>query len=135
MANTPELSVPAVWSSTLPNGMQIKGIEYGELPLVNFSIELNQGMLLDAPGKVGVAYLTAQMLNEGTASKTPEQLEEAIGQLGASIRVACSPRVDDAQRPLPEKEFRPGDGVGRGDAAPSALGRAVVRRSQGAGDR
>lgn len=90
MANTPELSVPAVWSSTLPNGMQIKGIEYGELPLVNFSIELNQGMLLDAPGKVGVAYLTAQMLNEGTASKTPEQLEEAIGQLGASIRVACS---------------------------------------------
>ena len=56
MANTPELSVPAVWSSTLPNGMQIKGIEYGELPLVNFSIELNQGMLLDAPGKVGVAY-------------------------------------------------------------------------------
>ena len=90
MANTPELSVPAVWSSTLPNGMQIKGIEYGELPLVNFSIELNQGMLLDAPGKVGVAYLTAQMLNEGTVSKTPEQLEEAIGQLGASIRVACS---------------------------------------------
>ena len=57
---------------------------------MNFSIELNQGMLLDAPGKVGVAYLTAQMLNEGTASKTPEQLEEAIGQLGASIRVACS---------------------------------------------
>lgn len=87
LANTPELKVPAIWSETLPNGMTVKGIEYTELPLVNFSIELNAGMLLDDPAKPGVAQMTAQMLNEGTADKTPEQLEEAIGQLGARLRI------------------------------------------------
>ena len=30
------------------------------------------------------------MLNEGTASRTPEELEDAIGQLGAQIRVAAA---------------------------------------------
>ncbi|WP_297449157.1 pitrilysin family protein [uncultured Alistipes sp.] len=88
LANTPELNVPAIWTAKLANGMTVRGIEYNELPLVNFSIELNRGMLLDNPDKVGVAYLTAQMLNEGTALKTPEELEDAIGQLGAQIRVS-----------------------------------------------
>jgi zinc protease len=35
-----------------------------------------------------VANLVATMLNEGTKNKTPEQLEDAIGLLGASIRVS-----------------------------------------------
>lgn len=88
MDNTPELKIPAIWNSTLTNGMIIKGIEYTELPLINFSIVLNDGMLLDSPTKPGVAYLTAQMMNEGTALKTPEELEEVMGQLGTSIRVS-----------------------------------------------
>ena len=90
LSNTPELKVPTIWSAEMSNGMKIKGIRYTELPLVEFSILLNQGMLLDSPEKPGVAYLTAAMLNEGTAQKTPAELEEAIGQLGASIRVVGS---------------------------------------------
>ncbi|MBE3085269.1 MAG: insulinase family protein, partial [Bacteroidetes bacterium] len=38
--------------------------------------------------KAGVANLVASMMNEGTKNKTPEQLEDAIGLLGASIRVS-----------------------------------------------
>ena len=37
--------------------------------------------------KAGVANLVATMMNEGTKNKTPEQLEDAIGLLGATIRV------------------------------------------------
>lgn len=64
--------------------MTLRGIEYEELPLVSFAIELNQGMLHDSPDKIGTAYLTAQMLNEGTAKRTPEELEEAIGPIGSA---------------------------------------------------
>jgi zinc protease len=88
MANTPELRVPEIWSTTLSNGMTLKGIAYTELPLVSFYILLNEGMLHDSPDKPGVAYMTAQMLNEGTEFKTPEELQEAKGQLGASISVS-----------------------------------------------
>ena len=44
--------------------------------------------MLDNIDKAGVANLVATMMNEGTKNKTPEQLEEAIGLLGASIRVS-----------------------------------------------
>ncbi len=37
--------------------------------------------------KAGLANLVASLMNEGTKNKTPEQLEDAIGLLGASIRV------------------------------------------------
>ena len=37
--------------------------------------------------KVGVANLVADMMTEGTRNKTPQELEEAIQQLGATINV------------------------------------------------
>jgi zinc protease len=59
-----------------------------ELPLVQYSIVITGGHMLDTREKAGVANLVASMMNEGTKNKTPEQLEDAIGLLGASIRVS-----------------------------------------------
>jgi zinc protease len=67
--------------------MKIYGIEQHELPLVTYSIVINGGHMLDDISKPGVARFTAQMLNEGTKNKTPEELEEEIQLLGATINV------------------------------------------------
>lgn len=85
LSNTPELNLPKIWNDSLSNGMKVSGLVYDELPLVNFTIELSHGLLTDTPEKAGLASLTANMLNEGTADKTPAELEEAIGQLGAQL--------------------------------------------------
>ena len=58
------------------------------LPLVQYSVVIDGGHMLDKVEKAGVANLVAAMMNEGTKNKTPEQLEDAIGLLGASIRVS-----------------------------------------------
>jgi zinc protease len=87
LGQDPELSIPAPWTSSLSNGMKIYGITHSELPLVQYSIVIDGGHLLDNVQKAGVANLVATMLNEGTKNKTPEELEDAIGLLGASIRV------------------------------------------------
>jgi zinc protease len=84
----PEVTIPAPWSASLPDGLKIWGITQRELPLIQYSITLDGGHLLDTPEKAGVASLVAAMMNEGTKNKTPEQLEDAIGMLGASIRVS-----------------------------------------------
>jgi len=47
-------------------------------------------MLLDNPKKVGVASFTASMMTEGTKNRTPEELEEVIDELGATIRLSAS---------------------------------------------
>lgn len=89
LANTPVVKSPAMWSTATDNGMKVLGAVYSELPLVNFMFSLNNGRLNDPAQKVGVSTFLARMLNEGTANKTPEELEDAMGQLGASIKFAA----------------------------------------------
>jgi zinc protease len=85
----PEIEVPPVWQSSPGNGMKIFGITQNELPMVQYSIVIDGGHMVDQPGKAGVANLVAAMLTEGTKNRTPEQLEDAIGLLGATIRVSA----------------------------------------------
>ena len=81
----PEVTIPAVWTGSLSNGMKLYGIKQSELPLVQYGIVISGGHLLDAIDKAGVASMTASLMNEGTKNKTPEELEDAIRLLGASI--------------------------------------------------
>jgi zinc protease len=81
----PTVNLPTVWNHTYDNGLRLYGITQQEVPLVQFSLSLMGGMLLDNPEKVGVANLISDVMMEGTANKTPLELEEAIDGLGASI--------------------------------------------------
>jgi len=88
MGPDPVVVPPEIWSDELSKGVDIYGIAYNEVPLVNYSLVIKGGHLLDQPELSGTAYLVASLLTEGTATKTPEELEEAIDMLGASIRVS-----------------------------------------------
>jgi zinc protease len=83
----PGVTIPLPWKASLSNGMKIRGIVQNELPLVQYSIVIDGGHMLDKVEKAGVASMVAAMMNEGTKNRTPEELEDAIGLLGASIRV------------------------------------------------
>ena len=83
----PELNVPPVWTGNTTNGIKIYGIEQAELPLIQYSIVMDGGHILSAKDKAGIASFLASMLMEGTSTKTPEELEEAIDMLGARIYV------------------------------------------------
>ncbi len=71
----------------LANGIQVLGIENSEVPLVQFELVIDGGLLLEDPNKVGVSNLMARMMTQGTRRKTPLELQEAIQQLGATINV------------------------------------------------
>ncbi len=83
----PNVKVPDVWERSLDNEMTVYGIQNNELPLVQFELKMDGGLLLDTPDKVGVANLVAELMTRGTANKTPEELEEAIDELGATINI------------------------------------------------
>ncbi len=83
------VTVPAVWKSSLANGMKLYGIQHNEVPLVQYNIVIEGGHMLDDISAPGVANMLAMMLNEGTRNKTPEELEEEIDLLGAMIRVSA----------------------------------------------
>ncbi|NNE67971.1 MAG: insulinase family protein [Pyrinomonadaceae bacterium] len=85
----PEIKTPSIWEEKLKNGIRLYGIESTEVPLVNFNIVVDGGQLQDSVKKPGVANFTARMMTQGTKYKTPQELEEAIEQLGASINVSA----------------------------------------------
>ncbi|WP_113654719.1 M16 family metallopeptidase [Pedobacter namyangjuensis] len=87
---TPEIKTPTIWTDQLNNGLKLYGIENNEVPLVQFELVMDGGMLLEDINKIGVANLMAKMMTQGTKNKTPEQLEDAIEQLGASINFSSS---------------------------------------------
>lgn len=85
VGETPSLNIPSTWNVKLENQLEVYGIQQTELPLVNFSLVIEGGHLLDDLNKNGVANLMSDILMEGTADKTPAELEEAIDMLGANI--------------------------------------------------
>lgn len=86
----PLLSLPNIWNGELDNGMKVLGIQHTELPLIQFNVVIKGGHFLDGMDKPGVANLLATLMMEGTKNKTPQELEEAIEALGASIRMRAS---------------------------------------------
>jgi len=86
----PELNIPEIWDSRMPSGMKVMGITNTEVPVVQFSLEMKGGQLLENPAQAGVSNILSSMMTKGTAKKTPAELEEAIELLGASIYVNSS---------------------------------------------
>ena len=88
LPNAPKINVPAIWRTTLSNGIQVAGITQNEIPMVNLTISIDGGSLLDPDGKRGTSSINASMMNEGTSEHTAVELEQALRKLGASARVS-----------------------------------------------
>lgn len=87
----PELKIPRVEESTLPNGMKIYLLENHELPLVRGLALVRTGNLFDPAGKVGLASVTGSLIRSGgTASKTGNQLDEELENIAASVESQIS---------------------------------------------
>jgi zinc protease len=82
---SPDVILPSVWKSKLSSGLNVSGIENHEVPLVQFQLQLKGGILLENSNKIGVSTMLAELMTKGTKNKTPEQLENAIESLGATI--------------------------------------------------
>ena len=90
LGEPPVVKDPTIWTASLENGVEVYGIENQELPLIQFSLRIKGGMLFDDPNKIGVANLMTDIMQEGTANKTPEELQDALGQLGSDIGMYTS---------------------------------------------
>jgi len=84
-----ETPTPEVYDRTLLNGMRVLGIANSEVPVVNFQLRMDGGVLLEASGDAqpGTANMLARLMNRGTAKRTPLELENALSRLGAEVDV------------------------------------------------
>ena len=71
----------------LPNGLVLVVAEERAVPTVAIRLLVRTGSMADPPGKAGLANLTAQLLSQGTTTRTAPQISEAIEFIGASLDV------------------------------------------------
>ncbi len=83
----PLVKMPEIWTASLGENKNIWGIENTEIPLISFSLSIDGGRWNEDLSKNGATSLLSRLMNEGTANKTPAELEQAIGLLGSGISV------------------------------------------------
>ncbi|MCB0345750.1 MAG: insulinase family protein [Bdellovibrionales bacterium] len=75
---------PVEW--TMSNGIKVLYIHDDELPLIRGVAVFRGGSLQEAPGQEGLAAITGSQMREGaTQDFSPEELDELLDNLGASI--------------------------------------------------
>lgn len=82
------VKVPEYYSAKLKNGLTIMGTSNSESPEIAISLTMEGGSLVYTPDKLkkmGIAELTAQMVNQGTKNLTAEQVSAKLEMLGSSI--------------------------------------------------
>lgn len=81
-----KIELPNYQTLKLENGLTLFLLERHQLPLVNFHWVLKSGgSICDPEGHDGLALLTAQLLRKGTASRTADQISQALDFVGASF--------------------------------------------------
>jgi zinc protease len=77
--------LPEIHQATLPNGMNLLGVEYDRVPWVSLVFMVKRGSEADPPGQAGVADWTAEFLTLGTARRHQLELAQDIEARGAAL--------------------------------------------------
>jgi zinc protease len=70
---------------TLANGLQVVTVSHHEQPAVSMRMVVRAGSVQDLPGKAGVAALAAALLDQGTTTRTAEQIADQIDFIGGEL--------------------------------------------------
>jgi zinc protease len=85
----PPVDFPAVEKATLAKGLKVQLVRRTAVPVVGFSLLIDAGYAADRSATPGTARLALDMLDEGTTTRTSEQISERLAALGASINMFC----------------------------------------------
>lgn len=81
----PSIKAPDVYRATMSNGINVLGAINQETPTTTIQIRMKMGQANEPLDKLGLAQLTASMVQEGTTESTPEEISNRLAKLGSSV--------------------------------------------------
>lgn len=85
----PKVDLPDIQKATLKNGLKVWLVESHELPIVAFNLVLQSGTDHDPLDNAGLASMTADLLDEGTTSRTALQIADELDFIGANLGITA----------------------------------------------
>ena len=80
-----EVTFPPYDIKTLPNGMQVITVLQHEQPAVTMRLLVRAGGANDPDKKRGVSYLVSNLLDQGTTTRTSQQIADQIDYIGGVL--------------------------------------------------
>lgn len=81
-------TLPAVRKFELPNGMKVRLIQYGNVPKATARLVTLTGNANEGPNETWLADLTGDLMEQGTKSRTAEQIALEAASMGGSVDVS-----------------------------------------------
>ena len=82
-----DFSVPTARTLALPNGLQVSMVPYGALPKVSVRLVSGVGNVHESAEQVWLADLTADLMQQGTTSRTAEEIARSVAAMGGALNV------------------------------------------------
>jgi len=85
-----DVKFPPYQVRTLANGLQVIAVSHHEQPAISLRLLIRAGGAQDPPDRAGVATLAAALLDQGTTTKTAEQIASSVDSIGGLAGTAAS---------------------------------------------
>jgi zinc protease len=88
-----DVTFPPYEIQTLPNGLQVVVVLHHEQPAVSMRLLVRAGSASDPSGKLGLVNELASLLDQGTESRSAEELADAIDFIGGAMGTGAATDV------------------------------------------
>lgn len=83
--SNPTIKVPQTYTFSVGDDIEVLGAQNTEVPTTTISLRIKAAQSHEPVDKLGLASLTAGLLNEATTERTAEALSNALDKLGSSV--------------------------------------------------
>ncbi|KAA0254194.1 insulinase family protein [Acidobacteria bacterium ACD] len=97
--------MPATTKLVLGNGLPVTVAEMREVPVVSAVLVVKSGAAVDPPSRHGLAWLVAELLDEGAAGRDALALDDAISVLGARLTTRATWDGSSVSLSVPASRF------------------------------
>jgi predicted Zn-dependent peptidase len=80
-----DIKFPPYEIQTLPNGLQVVVVMHHEQPAVTMRLLIRAGTSSDPREKLGLAHLSASLLDQGTKTMSAEEMNDAVDFIGGAM--------------------------------------------------
>jgi predicted Zn-dependent peptidase len=80
-------SLPEIRRFDLPNGMQVRLMQYGDVPRATIRLATQTGNIDEAADQVWLADVTGEMMQQGTTTRSAEEIAKQAALMGGTLGV------------------------------------------------
>ena len=84
-ANNPQIKAPNTYEFSVGDGIEVLGARNTEVPTTTINLRIKAGQSHESLDKLGLAAMTAGLLNEATTKRSAEELSNELAKLGSSV--------------------------------------------------